>query len=145
MKFRISLFLLTLALAASSPVHASACSNSSIAGTYAFTLRGQIFLPDGSTLAIDGIARQTFDGKGNMTQVDAVATNGVLAPGWRPGTGSYSVNADCSGTETIVIPGLSDLHLQIIVSQSGNKIHQVVTDPGVATTAEGERLRAPQD
>jgi hypothetical protein len=144
MKFRVSLFLLTLVLAASSTLtaHASACSNSTIKGTYAFTLHGQIFLPDGSTLLIDGVAKQTFDGNGNMTQVDAVATNGNLAPGWRPGTGTYSVNEDCTGTQTISVPGLADLHLQMIVAQGGNTIHQVVIDPGIATTAEGERVRA---
>ena len=66
---------------------------------------------------------------------------------WRPagvpGTGTYSVNPDCTGTQTIVIPGNPDLHVQFIVAQSGNTIHQVVTDPGVATTAEGERLHSP--
>jgi hypothetical protein len=31
--------------------HASGCSNLTIRGTYAFTLHGTIFLPDGSTLA----------------------------------------------------------------------------------------------
>ena len=147
MKFRTSLALLTLAVAASSPLtaHATACSNSTVRGTYAFTIHGTIFLPDGSTLLIDGIAKQTFDGKGNMTQVDAVATNGNLAPGWRPGTGTYSVNPNCTGTQTISVPGMPDLHLQIIVAQSGNTIHQVVIDPGLATTAEGERIRAPRD
>ena len=34
--------------------------------------------------------------------------------------------------------------LQFIVAQSGNTIHQVVTDPGIATTGEGERLRIPK-
>lgn len=146
MKFRISLLLLTLALVTSSSLtaHAGVCSNSTIRGTYAFTLHGTIFLPDGSTLLIDGIAKQTYDGDGNMTQVDAVATNGALTPGWRSGTGAYSVDSDCTGTLTITIPGLSDLHVQFIVAQSGNTIHQVVTDPGVATTGDGERLRSPK-
>ena len=147
MKSRISLFLLTLALAASSTLtaHASECSNLTIKGRYAFTIHGTVFLPNGFTLLIDGIDKITFDGKGNLRQVDAVATNGILTPGWRPGTGTYSVNPDCTGTQTIVIPGMSDLHLQFIVAQSGNTIHQVVTDPGVATTAEGERVRAPEE
>jgi len=86
------------------------------------------------------LAKQTFDGKGNFTQVDAVAENGMLAPGWRPGSGTYSVNPDCTGSQTISVAGLPDVHLQFIISQSGNKIRQVVTDPGLATTAEGERL-----
>ena len=146
MKSRISLFLLTLALAASSTLtaHARACSNLTIQGTYAFTLHGTVFLPDTSTLLIDGIAKQTYDGRGNLTQLDAVATNGNMAPGWRPGTGTYSVNPDCTGTQTLSVPGLHDLHIQFIVAQSGKTIHQVVTDPGVATTAEGERVFTPQ-
>ncbi len=144
MKFRNSPFLLALALVVSSPLmsHASACSNSTIRGSYAFTIHGTIFLPNGSTLLIDGLAKQTFDGDGNFTQVDAVATNGNLPPGWRPGSGTYSVNPDCTGTQTIVIPGNPDVHVQFIVAQSGNTIHQVVIDPGVAATAEGERVHA---
>ncbi|HEX6824377.1 MAG TPA: hypothetical protein VF123_20115 [Candidatus Sulfotelmatobacter sp.] len=142
MKFRISLLLFAFALAVVSNPTASAraCDNTTIRGTYAFTIHGTIFLPNGATLVIDGIAKETFDGKGNESQVDAVATNGVLTPGWRPGSGTYSVNPDCTGTQTIVVEGLPDLHLQLIVAQGGNKIHQVVIDPGIATTAEGERL-----
>jgi hypothetical protein len=124
--------------------HASVCSNSTIRGSYAFTIHGTIFLPDGSTVLLDGLAKQTFDGRGNFTQVDAVAANGNLPPGWRPGSGTYSVNPDCTGTQTIVIPGNPDVHVQFIVAQSGNTIHQVVIDPGVAATAEGERVHAPK-
>jgi hypothetical protein len=146
MKIRIPLLMLALALAASATLsaHAAVCSNYTIQGSYAFTIHGTIFLPNGATILIDGIALQTFDGRGNVAQVDAVANNGVLPPGWRPGAGSYSVNPDCTGTETLVIPGMPDLHLQIIVAQGGNTIHQVVIDPGIATTAEGERIKAPQ-
>jgi len=145
-RLRISLLLLTFALAVSTlTAHASTCSNSTIRGSYAFTIQGTIFLPNGATLLVDGIAKETFDGEGGETQVDAVATNGNLTPGWRPGTGTYSVNADCTGTQTISVPGLPDLHLQIIVAQSGNTIHQVVIDPGFATTAEGERVRTHND
>jgi hypothetical protein len=147
MRFRISMLLLSLALVGLSTVtaQASSCSNSTIRGSYAFTIHGTLFLPDGSTLLVDGIAKATYDGAGNLTQVDAVATNGKLTPGWRPGTGTYSMNADCTGTQTIVVPGMPDLHLQIIVAQSGNTIHQVVIDPGFATTAEGERVKALED
>lgn len=146
MKSRISLLLMAIALAVSSTLtaHASSCSDSTIIGTYAFTIHGTLFLPDGSTLLVNGIDRVTFDGKGNLTQIDAVAMNGKLdAPGWRPGTGTYSVNSDCTGTQTIVVPGLPDLHLQFIVAQAGNTIHQMVIDPGFATTAEGERIQGP--
>jgi hypothetical protein len=146
MKFSNSPFVLALALIVSSPLisHASACSDSTLRGSYAFTIHGSIILPDGSTLLVDGLAKQTFDGNGHFTQVDAVAVGGNLPPGWRPGSGTYSLNPDCTGSQTIVIPGNPDVHLQLIVAQSGNTIHQVVIDPGVAATAEGERVRAPK-
>jgi hypothetical protein len=32
----------------------------------------------------------------------------------------------------------------MIVAQSGNTIHDMVTDPGFATTAEAERVRVPK-
>jgi hypothetical protein len=144
LRIRIAPFLIILVLAASFTVtaHASACSNATIKGTYASTIRGQILLPNGASVLLTGVAMTTYDGLGNFTQVDAVADNGNLQPGWRPGSGTYSVNPDCTGTQTVVIPGLSDLHLQFVVAQSGNTIRSVVVDPGIATTAEGERVRA---
>jgi hypothetical protein len=146
MKFRISLLLLTFALATSSTVmaHASACSNSTIQGTYAFTIHGQVFLPNGSTLLVDGLARTTFDGRGNLSQLDAVGVNGNVAPGWASNTGTYSVNPDCTGTFTVTNGNQPPVHLQMIIAQSGNTIHDMVIDPGYATTAEAERVRMPQ-
>jgi len=147
MKFRISLVFLTLVFAASSisPAHASPCSNLTIKGTYAATLHGLIFPPDGSApLTLSGVVKTTNDGKGNFTQVDAVGVNGNVAPGWRPGTGTYTVNPDCTGTATIMVPGMPDLHTQFIVSQSGNTSHFVVIDPGIATAGESERVHTPK-
>jgi hypothetical protein len=141
MKFRNSPFLLAVALILSSPLmaHASACSNSTIRGSYAFTIHGTVFLQDGSTLLIDGLAKTTFDGKGNLTQLDAVAVNGNVAPGWASNTGTYSVKPDCTGTFTVTNGNQQPVHLRMIVAQSGNTIHDMVIDPGFATTAEGER------
>ena len=48
------------------------------------------------------------------------------------------------GTFTVTNGNQPPLHLQMIVSQSGNTIHDMVIDPGYATTAEAERIRIPQ-
>ena len=142
MKYRISLFLLTLGLAASSTLtaHASACSNLTIKGTYAFTIHGTVFLPGGFTLLIDGLAKTTFDGNGNITQLDAVAANGNVAPGWRVSTGTYSVNPDCTGSFTITNGDQPPIDAQFIVAQAGNTIHAMVIDQGFATTSDAERV-----
>jgi hypothetical protein len=146
MKFRISVILLVMALAASSEVTANtrACADSTIKGTYAFTIHGQILTPGGPIL-VDGIAKTTFDGDGELTQVDTVAVNGHIEGVWHPSTGAYTVNSDCTGTMSLTSPGQPTLHLAILVSQSGNHIHTVVTDPGFATTSDAERVWAHED
>ena len=147
MRFRILSFLLALVVVGSqsSTAHASACSNSTIRGSYAFTIHGQVFLQDGSTLLIDGLAKTTFDGKGNLTQLDAIAVNGNVAPGWASNTGTYSVNPDCTGTFTVTNGSQPPVHLRMIIAKSGNTIHDMVIDAGFATTAEAERVGAPEE
>jgi hypothetical protein len=132
----------TLILAASSTLTAESrdCSNRTLKGTWANSIHGKLFLPDGSTLLIDGIVKTTYDGEGNFTQVDAVADNGNITPGWRPGSGTYTVNPDCTGTSTVVVPGMPDLHMQFIVSPSGNTSHFVIVDRGFATAGDSERI-----
>lgn len=146
MKLRIGLILVVLALAASSAVQARAreCASFTIKGTYAFTVHGQILTPNGPVL-IDGITKTTFDGDGELTQLSAVAINGNIPLVWSPSTGTYTVNADCTGTMTLISASQPPLHFAIVVSQSGNHIHTVVTDPGFAATSDAERIWAHED
>jgi hypothetical protein len=109
-------------------------------GTWANSIHGQIFLPDGTTLVVAGISMATYDGEGHSTGFDAVGVNGNIVPGWRAGSGTYTVNPDCTGTSTGMNPGMPDLHIQFIVSPSGNTSHFVVVDPGFATAGDSERI-----
>jgi hypothetical protein len=147
MKFRIAFRLLIVALAASSTLttRASACSNQTIQGAYAFTIHGTILLSDGSSLLVDGLAKTSFDGEGNLRQLDAVAVNGNVSPGWRLSVGTYSVNPDCTGTFTVSNDPQAPIHAQMLIAQSGNKIHALVIDPGFATTSDAERIRVPKN
>ena len=146
MKFRISLLLLTLTLAASSTLtaHASGCTNMTIKGTWVNSLNGQIFLPDGTRLVLTGVTKTTYDGLGNSTELDASGVNGNVPPGWRTGSGTYTVNPDCTGTETISFPGQPDIHAQFVLAQSGNTMHFVNIDPGTSLSGEVERIVAPK-
>ena len=144
MKSRISLLLLTLALAASSTLtaHAGGCTNQTIKGAWVNSLQGLIFLPDGTSLVLTGITKTTYDGFGHSTLLDASGTNGNVPTGWRTGTGTYIVNADCTGTETISFPGQADIHTQFALAQSGNTLHYVNIDPGISLSGEAERFDA---
>jgi hypothetical protein len=96
-------------------------------------------------LIVDGVAKTTFDSHGNLAQVDAVALNGNIPLVWRPGTGTYTGNSNCTGTMILMNEGQAPLHLAIVISHSGDMIHTVVTDPGVAVTSDAERVLAPRD
>jgi hypothetical protein len=146
MKSRTSLLLLILALAASSTLtaHASGCTNRTIKGAWVQNLQGLIFLPDGTSLVLTGVTKTTYDGLGNSTELDASGVNGNVPAGWRTGSGSYTVNPDCTGTETISFPGQADIHAQFVVAQSGNKLHYVNIDAGISLSGEAERLNAPK-
>jgi hypothetical protein len=89
------------ALAQSAATQNLSCSNGTLAGTYAFQLTGQILAPAAAIGSVAGVALTVFDGYGNLSQVDNVVHNGA-APieDWRPATGTYTVNANCTGTFT---------------------------------------------
>jgi hypothetical protein len=99
MKSRTSLLLVILVLAASSTLtaHASGCTNRTIKGAWVQNLQGLIFLPDGTSLVLTGVTKTTYDGLGNLTALDASGVNGNVPAGWRTGSGSYTVNPDCTG------------------------------------------------
>jgi len=104
----------------------------------------RVTLPDGTSLVLTGVTKTTYDGLGNLRSLDASGVNGNVPTGWRTGSGSYTVNPDCTGTETISFPGQPDIHTQFVVAQSGNKLHYVNIDAGISLSGEVERFNAPK-
>ena len=122
-------------------VHAhSGCSKGSLRGSYGFQIKGTIvgFGP------IGGIARVTFDGAGDFTQTDNVTVNGFPIVLNRPGSGTYDVNADCTGTETLNSGG-QVIHTKFVIAENGKEVFDVVTDPGVVLTGVGKAVSSVDD
>ena len=124
------------------------CSDATLQGDYAFTVSGQIFLPTGLVVQRQGIALTHFDGHGNLMQEDLVLSspNAPPAPGVAPmnaegfninEAGTYTVNADCTGTFTINMPNLTTtaggsvkgavIKVHFVLSNFGRSVHTVVT------------------
>lgn len=70
-----------------------------------------------------------FDGKGNSTQVDSLILNGSPISDWTPVTGTYHVNADCTGTGTPLPSNGGFVNLRFVVARHGKEIHAVVWPP----------------
>jgi len=97
------------------------CSDRTLRGDYAFVIDGTI-LTAPSPLLLRGVAMTHFDSNGNLNQVDFVTLNGVAGgPDWRPATGTYEINPDCTGKAQIIPVGAPPLNLRLVVGNRGLK------------------------
>jgi hypothetical protein len=136
----VSLFFLGMS-AASAHGQSGPCSNATIRGEYGFTVTGQIL----GVGPVTAVAMTSFDGEGNLHQVDYGLVNGVpISADWRPGTGTYTINPDCTGTAQLNFSdGSPSLHLRLVVVRLGREIRTVVANPGIATTSLGIKRDSP--
>jgi hypothetical protein len=113
------------------------CSNRTLYGDYGFTIEGVILGPN---IEIRGLALQHYDGRGNLRQVDRLVTNGFPpADEWTPGSGTYQVNPDCTGSAVINTPSNPfPIQLHFVIVNQGREIRQVVD--ANAVTAVGKKV-----
>jgi hypothetical protein len=141
--------VLTLALATSGTPTLSAdgdgpktCSNRTLHGDYGSAIDGAIVLPSPApSILLRGLVMQHFDGRGNFSQVDFITLNGVPETSdWRPATGTYEVNPDCTGTAVINFDdGAPSLHTRLLVVDGGRQVMGLAE--GIATGSIGTRVR----
>jgi hypothetical protein len=105
------------------------CSDRTIEGDYASAVDGVILPAPGVSLSIRGINMVHNDGKGHSTQVDSLILNGTPISDWTPVTGTYHINADCTGTGTLLPSTGGFVNLRFVVAKHGKEIHAVVWPP----------------
>lgn len=150
LKGTLTAAVILLALASSARAQDNdGCTDATLKGDYAFTVSGQIFMPNGVVIQRDGVAMTHFDGAGHLTQVDFVLSspNAGPPPGSVPTdsvtgfhnmeTGSYVVNSDCTGRFEIINPPITlpsgatitgaKIEVMFVLSNHGRTIHTIVT------------------
>jgi hypothetical protein len=110
------------------------CTNKTVQGDYGSQIEGTILGPN---LPFRGLAMAHWDGKGNIKQVDHIVFNGIPPlMEWTPGTGTYSVNPDCTGSAVINSQSNPDpVNLHFVVVNHGKQINQVVDANAVTAVA----------
>ncbi len=145
------LALLTLgALGPASTAAFARCTNRSLAGSYGFTIQGTKLGGMGFVGQQVGVALAQFDGDGNFTQIDTVTIAGNVVSDFThsPATGTYTVNADCTGSFTInFTDGRPPVAANFVLVDNGNEIDTVVTSAGgaqgiLATSSIGKKRAA---
>lgn len=116
------------------------CSAMTIAGDYAYTIEGTLLISPTVTLPIHGVSLGHYDGKGNKTQLDHVVVNGQEPQEeWISGSGTYTVNENCTGSQEVFIDGNpSPIRSHFIIANDGREIREVID--ANAVTAVGVRV-----
>jgi hypothetical protein len=138
--------VLVLAALCDSASAQSECSAAMLKGAYAFSAQGEItglIDNDGGPHVfakpsmLNDVAIITFNGVRMLTRTDSGNTDGVpRSAGFNTGeTGSYTVNADCTGTMTIYPASGVELDLKMVIAEDGAVIKALIakeTVPGSA-------------
>jgi hypothetical protein len=109
------------------------CTNATLLGDYGFSVAGtrpSSSYPFAPIETVVGVAMTHFDGNGSLTQTDNIhgSITGARAPD-RKGTGTYTVNPDCTGTMKLLNQGAPPLTLRIVIVDDGNEVRAAVVDP----------------
>lgn len=107
---------------------ASECSVASLTGHYTYWLQGA----DESGKSYAEVGQETYDGAGNINSMISAAGSGAI----EEDTGTYVVNADCSGTVTYA----SGATYNIFVAPSGDSFVFSSSVPGVVQAGENTRV-----
>jgi len=116
---------------------AAGCTLATLKGPYIFDATGYNIvnsIPVPKAL----VELLTFNGNGTLTSLATVSLGGVIHSGV-PGSGSYTVNANCTGTLTFNGSGLT---FDLFISPNGSRFHMIETVSN--TVLAGEAQRGPQ-
>jgi hypothetical protein len=116
------------------------CTDRTVRGDYGFSIDGTVLAGTPNAFLLRGVAMTHFDGRGNLRQVDFTTRNGVpTTADWRPATGTYAINPDCTGSAEIIPgDGTPSLRLRLVVVNHGREIRTIVL--GNATGSLGVRV-----
>jgi hypothetical protein len=113
------------------------CSVATLKGTIADRDSGYLTSPPAFAGPFAGVNLETFDGKGGLTGSGVSSINGNIVPGTFQGT--YTVNADCTGTYTVQNSLGLTIHAYFVIADGGNTLYDVITDPGAVITCVARR------
>lgn len=119
-----------LGIAPSARAGDKGCSTSSLLGTFSRRDTGTVLMaPVAAAVGpIALVGTFTFDGNGNVTGAAVSSQNGSIGHGTY--TGTYTVNADCTGAIVVQGSGGHAVHYSFVMDDGGNGFQYICTDSG---------------
>ena len=122
------------------------CSDATLRGAYGLQFQGtrpvRPPFPPGIE-SFTGIAIRTYDGEGQFTQSSNVKGSVIGVEEDVQSTGTYQVNEDCSGTDTLEpFPGAPVITDRLVIVDDGRQVRIAVMTPvAIVNTGVMERIR----
>lgn len=123
---------LALGLAPMAKAGPKECSVATLEGSFARRDTGFVTAPPAIAGPLAGVHLVTFDGNGTFTSAGFSSLNGNVSGS--TGTGTYTVNPDCTGTyESVSSTGRTGTAF-FVIADNGNEIHILPTNTGASIT-----------
>lgn len=107
-----------------------ACSNATLRGNYGFLVSGIRGAGPGITESFVGTGLRTYDGHGNFTRIDSAHGQLTGAARDREAFGTYEVNANCTGTAMMIVPGVPfPIETSFVIVDRGREVNEAVMSP----------------
>jgi hypothetical protein len=106
------------------------CSNATLKGEYASFISGEGLL-FGVYQKFVGISLRNYDGSGNFTE-ELASFHGSIVGAVGPllsTPGTYTVNANCTGTSSLNPPGLPPIVSDFVLMNEAKEVREIVTSP----------------
>jgi hypothetical protein len=130
------------------------CDTWTLRGTYLLRITGTRPAPrvvlqgygatPGTIESVTGIFTQVFDGRGGFIHPGPIVVKGAFSGLFpdQPGSGTYQVRANCTGTFSVNLPQLpTPLENAMIIYDGGKRFESVVTSPqALMITVVGTRI-----
>jgi hypothetical protein len=116
------------------------CSNATLTGTYAYTSTGTITSPPALAGPVAEVGMQIFDGNGSTKAAPMLSSGGTIMQLVISGT--YTVNADCTGTMTLQVlsPFQATINVSFVINNAGDEFQAMETNDGFVITRFAKRL-----
>jgi hypothetical protein len=119
------------------------CDELTIRGDYGIQIQGTRPAPGGLTESVIGVVLRTYDGRGNIEQVDNVKSSITGITPDRPGFGTYEVHPDCTGIAQFQPgPGILIEERFVIVDNGGEMRTMTLFPPALMVTGVQRRVRS---
>ncbi len=123
-----------VAVSGSAKPQATNCTTQTINGLYGYAITGWTFDSSGNGWGYAESGKVLADGLGGLSSVATASQQGAIASG--TGSGTYSVNEDCTGTVTFS----NGAHLNFTLVGSGREVDFIQTDNDTVIAGSGSVL-----